>query len=736
MARANRWKQFGDAFNAVYNAGTQLGAAIETGGIAMKDYEDEEGNKLTGLALDRAKMDDYAAVEQKYGDPLKALKMRTGVETLGQNRIRTDNLDADLKSIRGLRDAQTEFTGARTSALNLGTRIRQGSEAEEIAANTAGFNMKAARDEGLAAAMKNPAYLDSLISGYEEDAAESAANAVRFKSKEYQDFLKSRDMADNAENQERYVASNINRSILENPEYQTNYIANELVKMKRTLKTNEIANMIAQDERTVAIAKNNLATTLNNSIVAVENSEVLKRLAENPEVQELKYQTGLSTAETANLDAQSTLITARKSLQMNKFIEEWGKTSDPKDPTSMLTLIEGIKAIDPERGMALERNYGEHELWEITNNSLLMKAEANEAMATKGPEGVREVLDKFNGEKLGVRLDKGPDGSYQLVETRDVGAGGEGSKQTEIVRVIAQGTDEKEFMQDLTAVLDPASLMEYSMNLVDMKYKEGLTMYNKAQAKAALAKKPLTMSQWAASVIQDPNASLFDKQLALAVELKDNPEAYADLVGKMKVDQGLKNKNVTNDSVKPKTQSAVNMDGPKSQEEQGAASSLLETLANPDSTAEERAELLTGTNRKLLAKYFPDALVMEDNKTDVAKEFIEAFDDGDITLSKDGVEELVAKFTTIANAPRKTGQGSKNDSTNKATASRLASFLQSNPADVLQVVIAEMRSRIRDTSGLSKAAKRNTGAIKNKNAEIASQIEELQALITELSQGR
>ena len=43
MARVNKWKQFGDAFNAVYNAGTQLGAAIETGGIAMKDYEDEEG---------------------------------------------------------------------------------------------------------------------------------------------------------------------------------------------------------------------------------------------------------------------------------------------------------------------------------------------------------------------------------------------------------------------------------------------------------------------------------------------------------------------------------------------------------------------------------------------------------------------------------------------------------------------------------------------------------------------
>ncbi len=733
MARVNRWKQFGDAFNAVYNAGTQLGAAIETGGIAMKDYEDEEGNKLTGLALDRAKMDDYAAIELKYGDPLKSLKMRTGVEQLGQNRIRTDNLQDDLTSIRGLRDAQAEFTGARTSALNLGTRIRQGSESEEIAANKAGFLMAQARDTGLATAMKDDAYTQSLISGYEADAAESAANAVRFESKEYKDWLSANDLRNTALAKEQYVASEINRSILENPEYQTNFIANELVKMQRTLKTNEIANMIAQDPKTAEIAKNNLETTLNNSITAVENSEVLKRLAENPAVQEFKYQSGLSTAETAALDAENTLLAARKSLQMNKFIEEWGKTSDPRDPTSMLTLIEGIKAIDPERGMALERNYGEHELWEITNNSLLMKAEANQAMAQNGAEGVRTVLDKYNGDKLGVRLDKNKDGSFVLVETRNVGPG-----KTEIVRTIAQGKDEQSFMKDITAVLDPASLMEYSMNLVDMKYKEGLTMYNKAQAKAALAKKPLTMEQWAASVIQDKNASLFDKQLALAVSLKDNVEAYERLSGIMNVEEGLSNSNISNDSVKPKLSNNVNIDGPETAEEQAAATSLLEILASPNATATDRENALAGNNRKLLAKYHPTALVMEDNKTDAAKEFVEALDKGDITLDKAGLEELINNLTTTATAPKQSGQGSKNDATNKATAKRLADFMSNNnnAASVLQVVIAEMQTKIRDIGGLSKAARRNTGGVKNKNAEVAKQIEELQALIAELSQGR
>ncbi len=737
MARVNKWKQFGDAFSAVYDAGTTIGAAIETGGIAMKDYEDEEGNKLTGLALDRAKMDDYAGVELKYGDPLKALKMRTGVESLGQNRIRTDNLQDDLTSIRGLRDSSAGLNIANMNKINLGTRIRQSSEAEEIDANKAAFTMETARDTGLKKSYQNPAYVDSLVSGYEADAAESAANAVRFKSKAYTDFLESKDLADTAANQERYVASNINRSIMENEEYQTNYIANELVMMKRTLKTNEIANMIAQDPKTAEIAKNNLASALNNSAVAVSNSEVAKLIAENPKVQEYKVQAGLSNAELSSLSAQDQVIAAQRSLQLNKFITEWGKTSDPKDPTSMLTFIEGIKAIDPERGMALEKKYGEHELWEITNNSLLMKAEANEALATKGPEGVREILDKYNGDKLGVRLDKGPDGSYQLVETRAVGAGGEGSKQTEVVRIIAQGKDETEFMTDITAVLDPASLMEYSMNLADIKYKEGVTAYNVAQAKAALVKKPLTMDQWAAGVIQDPKASLFDKQLALALAIKDNPELFQKLSGMMEVDSKLKGKGLTNKDIGAKIPSAVNIDGPKSQEEQAAASSILDTLAKPDSTAKERESLLTGTNRKLLAKYHPEVLIMEDNKTDVAKEFIEAFDDGDITLSKEGINELVAKFSTIANAPKKTGMANRNDASNKANASRLAATLQSKPADVLQVVISELRSRIKDISGLSKGpGQRTTGGINKRNQEVSSQIQKLQALITELTKDR
>ena len=121
MARVNKWKQFGDAFNAVYDAGTSLGSAIETGKIALKDYKDEEGKKLTGLARDRAQMDDYAAVELKYGDPMEALRMRTGVETFGQNKLKTnyetDTYDERVKQGGVLKSKNMESViGARGAA--------------------------------------------------------------------------------------------------------------------------------------------------------------------------------------------------------------------------------------------------------------------------------------------------------------------------------------------------------------------------------------------------------------------------------------------------------------------------------------------------------------------------------------------------------------------------------------------------------------------------------------------
>ena len=93
-------------------------------------------------------------------------------------------------------------------------------------------------------------------------------------------------------------------------------------------------------------------------------------------------------------------------------------------------------------------------------------------------------------------------------------------------------------MQDLNAALDPASLMEYSMNLVDMDYKRAVTKYNEAQAQAALSGKPLSATDQAYRTMVDPEASATDRKLATAFLMRESPELYAELVGQMDL-QGL-----------------------------------------------------------------------------------------------------------------------------------------------------------------------------------------------------
>ena len=292
-------------------------------------------------------------------------------------------------------------------------------------------------------------------------------------------------------------------------------------------------------------------------------------------------------------------------------------------------------------------------------------------------------------------------------------------------------------MQDLNAVLDPASLMEYSMNLADIRYKDALTAFSQAQAKAALAKKPLTMDQWATSIMRDPNASDYDKKMAITYLYKDNEELAKEVYNFATVEKNTRG--LTDKDVEAKTEQAVDVTGEKTEEERSAATNVLNVLADPESSVATREKALDSSrNKNLLAKYYPEVLYMEEMKNDIAKEFIKSYDKGDITLTEEGVTELVKKFTSIADGPKKSGQGSRGDAANKKRAGQLADYLSNNSkaAEVLQIVIGEMRTRIQNMGGLSNAQRRNSDAIKNKNAEIAGEIQKLQELIERLSQDR
>jgi len=716
MARQNRWATFGQAFNAVYDVGTTLGKSIESGKIAIKDYEDDEGNKLTGLALDRAKMDDYAAVEQKYGDPMEALRMRTGVETLGQNRLKTD-YDTDTYDER-------VFQGG----IGASNKLRADTAYTNSAAGLNVANTGLVNEKTRGMGYDNDFNRDTLVSRTalgnatnRSGTAQSNANTIRYNSPEYAASLKATDNRSIAEDTLARTTADLNNTVMTDKIYQANFIAAEKAKMGATATMLQIEEQMANDPRTRQLADEQLQLTLNNTMTAVKNAQTDLNLASSADFQANRFKAGLSQAELGAVQGEEAVLLAQQSLAANTFIKEWSKTGNPDDPTSMRNLIKGISQINPVMGQKLSQDYGEHELWEITNRSLRMKAETNEALQNRGAAGAQEILDKYNGEDFGIRIDTNPDdGSMSMVET---------DKDGNVVRTIASGADERAFMQDLNAALDPASLMEYSMNLVDMDYKRALTQYNEAQAKAALSGKPLSATDQAYRTMVDTKASPTDRKLAMAFLMRENPELYAELSGQMDV-QGLidgAGSGSGDNSVPEKLVPPVVLDAPVTDQEEATASQLMETLLSANAT--DRKALLSGRNAEILAKVAPDFLVMEKNKDRAANTLRTALDRGKIDLTPAGLAEFTSTYENIAAKEPTTGLS--NNQKTIEMASEVVNAMEGQTPEVLNILIAQLQSEIRnDARGPAKVGQGR------KNTALTEQIAALEKLVTELMQDR
>lgn len=541
MARQNRWKTFADAFDATYRVGNQLQKAVATGGIAFKDYEDEDGNKLKGLALDRARNADYAAAETRFGDPSKGIKMRQDFETAQQNRLMTDLRDATqadrirqegpIKTSTML--SQNRYRDSNSANNELAFQIRDKNKVQEATALRAGYGLSTAQDNLAAELAASNAARDA---GYAELGARAAKGLAEQSKYDAQDIYNSSDTyAQVLTNEGRAkvanakldaVTANLQTEIKSQSGYKSNAMAAALSEMKRTATVSRINEELAAMPEFENTLKTEILTGERLAKVALADAQTAVSLAGSAEYQNNVLRAGLSNAEAAAATAQDQALLAQRSFAANQFISKWYENADAKNPASMSGLVEGLKQIDPVMANRLARDFGEHELWQITNDALVFRGKANNAITEEGFDGLVQVLDEYNGASLGIKMVEGNDGGMSIVETDADG---------NTVRTIASGEDEKSFKADLQAALDPASSLEYLVTLNDMKYKEALALYNTAQAESLKKGKPLTPEQNAYQMLYNPEASLYDKELSLALLLKDNPEAYERLAPLLEV---------------------------------------------------------------------------------------------------------------------------------------------------------------------------------------------------------
>lgn len=702
MARQNRWVGFAQAFNAVYDTGTTIARDFETLKILNKDdedYKDADGNSLSGAGLTRAKADALANIEQKYGSARDALAIRTGAEdyiTKGLNnqyltntldeRSRTPGLEnANLQARTGYTNSAAGLNVANTRRVGLQNDFNSRTLDRRVEAENATRGMTTARDEAQGAYYGSPQY------GLQLDAqGRQATNEA--------------DLA--------ATTAGVQADVAKTDFYRDGVFADA----QRTATTAQIRNALTQDPRFRDQMEADFETQFNQSMASVANSRTDLRVAQDPSVQGARFNAGLANAQSASADAQSGALTAQRNLQANQWITDWSKTADPRNPASMASLVEGLKRISPEMGMQLEQGYGEHELWRIANESLVFKAGANQALSEGGVAGLESFMEdkQFSGDRDAVDVQRGEDGSIRMVEA---GTG----------RVISEGADEKEFMQNLQGYLDPATMLEISKQQYDNQLTSAQAEYNRAQARA---KGNLTMDSFIAQRLsQNPN-----DPLALTLAFRATPESIPEILA-----MGRDNAIIEqlgggggNGIVPDPTATATAADpaavpfnsGMGEQEQIEARAQVTELLQQPDLSVEQRAAIVQ-SNPELLQSmglYQPEVA-----KLALAEAAVDAIGREDVAAALSQIGD------TIANPPAPArGIASRNNTAGQQLERAQALQQAMQDPEMLQILIADFRARAGQlpTGGSGHSGR----TARSRQAEMENQIAELEQLLATATQ--
>lgn len=681
MARRSRWSNFADAFNSVYGVTTTIGRDFETGRVLrQEDWQDAEGNALSGDALQRARYDALARIEEKYGSAQEALNIRTGFEDYQtkslNNSLLTDTYDDRvyqtgegatrlLNSSISLNSANAGLAGARTRGVNLDNDFTSRTLDGRVNATNTEYSANAARNAGLATAYSDPSYPESLVASQNQTTADAGL---------------------------------------------------------ATQQANQTLVAQAQPDFVDAFNDQTVTTAQQRAVEAetgLANARTDLGVAIDPVYQGNLRGAAVAQSSAGLADAQNNQLNSERRRDANQFLTDWAQTADQSDPDSVATLVQGIKALDPQMGMELEQRYGEHELWRIANDSVSYKAEANAILSQEGLEGLRAWIDNSNGND-GVVIEGGDDGGpVRLVETDPEG---------NATRVIAEGRDGREFRENLQGYLDPTNMLAISEQQYENQLKAAQAEFAQAQARA---RGSLSLDEFIAGRLsQNPR-----DPLALALAFKANPEAYAQLAEQLEV-QGLIDAASGNAGAVPNPTGNTPTDDsdiladpvtvPGATTDPVVASNQLISQVNDatqDMSVEDRAAYIEN-NRDLLERY--SLYQPEVAKLAAATRMASA-------IQRQSANEFLQGLSTFATSEPIEGRGSAANRENRQLAAAQLQAIQESP-EILQIVLRDMQTGL-EAAQQSAGTAGDIGRNATRRVRVYEQrIQELEALIQQLQQ--
>lgn len=459
MARGNRWKNFGDAFNATYGAVTTIGRDMETLKV-NRDYplKDAEGNDLTGaglMAAQRARYNALANIEDKYGTAANALAIRQGMEQYAQEDDKTRLLD-DTYSERvfqqgagasGLLRAQTAqassaagLNSARARGQNISNQEAAAVLESKIAAGIASNEEKVALSRLNTRIASDPAYGDAKLDA--EIATQMSTAATGYAEANRQNALGP-----------TYATPEYRNSVMSGYESTTALNNLNTYNNQTLLRRGQMPEVVtAGDQQAVVDAQRGLVDARNTMLA----SEATNRLASDQTYQENEFRRGLRQSGADAAKAGSNEIQADRTYQTDIVIRDFmANTPNAGSPETMPALMDAISKIDPIYAQQLRAAYTTAELSQITEESKLHRERGMQALQERGVDGLMEYLDEQDG-KL--------DGSVKFVPRGDNGGGSmvlygaDGKPQ----KVLFEGNNEEAFRFAADRYMQPSNMWVFA----------------------------------------------------------------------------------------------------------------------------------------------------------------------------------------------------------------------------------------------------------------------------------
>jgi hypothetical protein len=462
MARGNRWKNFGDAFNATYGAVTTIGRDMETLKV-NRDYptKDAEGNDLTGAGLmeaQRARYNALANIEDKYGTAANALAIRQGLEQYtqanDQTRLLGDTYNervfqqgAGASGLLRAQTAQASSAAGLNSARARGQDISN-QEAAAVLESKIAAGIATNEETRLAAELNSRMYADPRYANAKVDA--EIANQIAIAQERYRDT--------NRATAEGLAASTgAYQKSLESG-YEATTALNNLntYNNQTSLRRGQQPEVVAAgDQQAVIDAQRGLVDARNTMLA----SEATNRLASNQVVQDNNFQTGVNESVTGLAQSQITSNETQHNAKISNVIYDFMATvEDAGSPESMNELLTRLSKVDRNAAATLRASYSDAELSDLLVESTEHKSRAMAALVKDGAQGLLTYLDQADGEL---------DGSVVFEENAARNGGGQYYRvEKDGTRTPLFGGDNATALQNaVNLALDPATMFKTTLEL-------------------------------------------------------------------------------------------------------------------------------------------------------------------------------------------------------------------------------------------------------------------------------